>query len=291
MKITVAAPAKINLYLDILNKRNDGYHNVKMIMQTVSLFDYITVTKSSNCKINIISNFKFFSPIEKNTAYIAAQKFFQHTKIKNPGINVYIDKKIPICAGLAGGSSDAAAVLVALNKLFDTKLSKCTLANIGREIGADVPFCILGGTMLAYDTGTSLLPLPHLDDCFIVLVKPKVHVSTKNAYTASDSVKLKIQRNISPIIKSIKYHNLKSVSRLLYNRFEHILKIKDVGKLKSIFFSLGAIGSCMSGSGSAVFGIFNNEKLARRCLHILSKRYKETFLVHPIKTGCFIKSE
>ena len=283
MEITVNAPAKINLYLDVLNKRSDGYHDVEMIMQTVSLFDTITIKKSDKKGIAITSTYNFDEDIKKNTAYIAAEKFFEYIKFKKPGICINIQKKIPIGAGLAGGSSDAAAVLIALNELFESKLSKNDLASIGEKVGADVPFCIFGGTMLATGTGTTLTPLPSFKDCYILIVKPTFSVSTKTAYQASDKFSYEKCKSINSIISAIKSNNLRETAKNIFNRFEKVLNFDEISKIKNILNKNGALNSCMTGTGSAVYGIFEYEQKAMSCKKFLNKTYKEIFLAFPFE--------
>lgn len=291
MKVTINAPAKINLYLNILNKLDNGYHNVEMIMQTVSLFDKVTVSKDVHSGIKLSSNHTFPGVIEKNTAYLAAQAFFEKNNLNNLGINIHIEKKIPIGAGLAGGSTDAAAVLVALNHLFSTHLSKCDLALIGRKVGADVPFCVLGGTMLADGIGTTLAPLVNMPDCHIIIVKPETFVSTKAAYTASDKFPINKNKTINSILSAIKNHDIEKIANGLYNRFEVVMSLSEIDKIKNILNKHGAINSCMTGTGSAVFGIFDNKESANTCKSILSSYYKEVFLVNPITHGCYISEK
>ena len=281
MEITVNAPAKINLYLDILNKRNDGYHEVEMIMQTVSLFDKITIKKSDKKGIKVTSTYNFDEDIKKNTAYIAAEKFFEHTKLINPGISINIQKQIPVGAGLAGGSSDAAAVLIALNTLFECNLSKGELANIGEKIGADVTFCIFGGTMLATGTGTALSPLLSLKNCHVLIVKPTFSVSTKLAYQASDQTPREKNKSIDNIISAIKSNNLRDIAKNIYNRFETVLNFDEVTNIKNILNKNGALNSCMTGTGSAVYGIFEDKEKAIYCKNLLNKNYKDVFLTAP----------
>ena len=172
MKLTVNAPAKINLTLDIIGRRNDGYHLVKMLMQSVDVCDTVTVWDDADSPIQVFCNREEIPVSEANTAYRAAQAFFEAAKIENPCIGIKIKKRIPMAAGLAGGSADAAAVIVALDRMFETRLSEAELTDIGERVGADVPFCIFGGTMLAEGIGTILTPLPDLPDCYIVLSKP-----------------------------------------------------------------------------------------------------------------------
>lgn len=291
MEITVNAPAKINLYLNILNKRDDGYHNVEMIMQSVSLFDKVTISMALHPHISLTSNYKFPGVIQKNTAYIAAKAFFEYTHINNCGINIHIEKKIPTCAGLAGGSADAAAVLVALNDLFSCNLSKCDLALLGKNVGADVPFCLVGGTMLATGIGTSLLPLLNIPDCYIIIVKPNTFVSTKDAYKLADELPFNKKESVNKIISAIYKHDIHTISKFLYNRFEEVMSLRENDRIKCLLKEHGAINSCMTGTGSAVFGIFDDEKDARDCKHILGNYYKEVFLVKPLKTGCYLAKE
>lgn len=281
MEFTINAPAKINLYLDILNKRNDGYHEVEMIMQTVSLFDKITIKKSDKKGIILTSTYDFDGDVKKNTAYIAAEKFFEYTKLINTGTCIHIQKQIPIGAGLAGGSSDAAAVLIALNTLFECSLSKGELAAIGKKVGADVPFCIFGGTMLATGTGTTLSHLPPLPGCYILIVKPIFSVSTKLAYQASDKTPREENKSINNIISAIKSNNLRDTAKDVYNRFEFVLNFDEVTNIKNVLNKNGALNSCMTGTGSAVYGIFEDKDKAIYCKKILSKSYKDIFLVIP----------
>lgn len=287
MGLIVKAPAKINLYLDILGKYDNGYHEVEMIMQTVSLHDTVSISMSNTKGINIFSNHRFSADVKKNTAYKAAIEFFEYTNIENSGLNIKIEKKIPVCAGLAGGSTDAAAVLIALNKMFSTNFSKSDLALVGKKVGADVPFCIFGGTMLAKGIGTKLLPLTAIPDCYIVLCKPNIYISTKLAYDKVDEVTLK-HGGILPMLKAIRNKNLGYVSKNLYNKFETVLKIKEVFSIKNTMINNGAISSSMSGSGPTVFGIFQEKNLAKNCMMRLRKYYREVFLCTPQKNGCEI---
>ena len=289
MKIEVLAPAKINLYLDVLSKRSDGYHNVSMIMQSIGIFDKITISLNNSHLINLTSNIIVTENISKNTAYISAKKFFSYTKINNPGIDIHVEKVIPVCAGLAGGSSDAAAVLVGLNEIFKTNLDIDILAKIGAEIGADVPFCLYGGTMLSTETGTTLMKLNDImPPCHIVLVKPNFSVSTKQAYDEVDSLQEKPKINIQDMILSINNNDLTSVCEHFYNKFEKSLNIEEIFKIKSIFNENNAINSCMSGSGPTVFGVFDNKDYASICCNKLKQLYDQVFLTKPISHGCII---
>lgn len=284
MKITVNAPAKINLYLDILGRREDGYHDVEMVMQTVSLCDTVTVTRTKHENINLTCSVPIPGPVERNTAYLAAQAFFERANIFNPGIDIHIKKRIPICAGLAGGSADAAAVLNALNQLFDTNISKEELAKLGKKIGADVSFCVHGGTMLATGTGTTLEALPAMPMCHFVIVKPSIAISTKAAYEASDASASSKNTSSRDIISAITANDLHGVAKSLYNRFEEVLVLDEIEKIKFLLTQHGALNASMSGSGSAVFGIFEDELQAIKCKEALSAHYDGVFLAEPV---CF----
>ncbi len=281
MEITINAPAKLNLYLDILGKRDDGYHDVEMIMQSVNLCDTISITTENHRKINVTSNVQVSENISDNTAYRAAEAFFLYTNITNPGIDIRIKKRIPIYAGLAGGSTDAASVLIALNSLFSTNFSKNELATIGKTIGADVPFCIYGGTMLASGIGTTLKPLPALPECYIVIVKPDISVSTKVAYEASDASAHHTNYSTKTMTSALQSNNISQLASCLYNRFEEVLQLKEVHKIKNLLIKHGALNACMSGTGSAVFGIFTDEKIATTCKANIEKIYKNVFFTVP----------
>ena len=288
MEIEVLAPAKINLYLDVLDKRTDGYHNVSMVMQSIDIFDKIKIKLDNSYLINLTSNFSFTENISKNTAYISAEKFFSYTGIKNPGINIHIEKVIPVCAGLAGGSSDAAAVLVGLNELFNTQLKLDTLAKIGAKIGADVPFCLYGGTMLSTGIGTTLTSINSMPPCHIILVKPNFSISTKSAYEKVDNFEEKNKKDVKNMIYSLKNQNLFSICDTFYNKFENAFKIEEIFKIKSILKKNNAINSCMSGSGPSVFGVFDNKNSADICYNEIKQQYNQVFLTKPISYGCLI---
>lgn len=282
-EVRIEVPAKINLYLDILKRRADGYHEVEMLMQTVSLSDVVTIRKTGDCGINLNCTSEVTDRPQDNTAYIAAGKFFAHTKIENSGINISLQKKIPQGAGLAGGSADAAAVLIGLDRLFNTGLPKSELTKIGEQIGADVPFCIYGGTMLATGTGTILKPLPAIPKCWMVIVKPSFSVSTKSAYEASDRCAAMPRfQTASRLTSAIKAEDLRGIAKNLYNRFESVLNIEEVSEIKEMLKKNGALNSCMTGTGSAVYGIFDDAEKAQICKKVLSTSYDQVFLATPI---------
>ncbi|MDR1254100.1 MAG: 4-(cytidine 5'-diphospho)-2-C-methyl-D-erythritol kinase [Oscillospiraceae bacterium] len=286
MEVSVSAAAKINLFLEILDKRQDSYHNIETVMQSVSLYDTITIVNSANFNANLTLNGDINAKIKpkNNTVYKAANAFFDYTGIKTTGLEITIKKNIPLCAGLAGGSADAAATLLALDRIFKTTLKIDQLKKIGEKIGADVPFCISGGTSLAQGIGTKLTTLPHLPKCFFVIVKPEFNISTKNAYELFDNTHKLDKKNATQIIKAVKNQDIKTVSNLLFNRFEKSVSTK-IAALKSKLTKCGALGSCMTGSGSTVFGVFDNENLALKCQELLHKRHKASFLCEPTKAA------
>lgn len=282
MRVNIDAPAKINLFLDIRGKRNDGYHIVSMILQSVSLYDEISVSDTDDSEISISCSDEGVPLGEDNTVYKAAKLFFDETKIENKGVEIKIKKNIPMEAGLAGGSTDAAAVLLAMNEIFDTELSKKELADIGADVGADVPFCVYGGTMTAGGIGTILSPLPDLPECYFVIVKPKVGVSTKEAYEKSDSPEFEAIKGMDKITEAICEANIKSIAKNLYNKFEVVTDLPEVEAIKSFMLQCGALGAAMTGSGSAVFGIFDNNNERDDCARKLEEQYDTVFTAEPV---------
>ncbi len=280
--------AKINLSLDVLRKREDGYHDLCMVMHSVNLYDDIDINFSDDGKISLSTNLSFLPCNNKNHAYMAADLFFKETGIENPGIKINIFKRIPVSAGLAGGSSNAAAVLRGLNEIFDTKLSKEQLAVIGKKIGADVPYCIYGGTMLAEGIGEILTPLPDLPECPVVLVKPDINISTPSVFKRIDVKSIKLHPDTKGIISSLKNNDLNGVCKRLYNVLEapaeEVLAESGMsgvtGHIKSIMLDCGAIGTLMSGSGPTVYGIFSDENNAKCASEKLKKTYPSTLAIY-----------
>lgn len=291
MIVKALAPAKINLGLEILGKRANGYHEVDMIMQSIDLYDEVEVEFSNNRMISVSCNKELGCKPENNIAYKAAEVFFEYTEIKNPGIIININKNIPLSAGLAGGSSDGATVLVALDFMFKSNLSNSQLLNLGAQVGSDVPFCILGGTAHAKGSGVALTPIDQLKDCFIVVVKPPISVSTKKAYELSDSIKNKVNYNFDLLIKGIKNNDLNMICKNLFNRFEEVISEEVVFSIKRDLCGLGAQGALMSGSGSSVFGLFKNENMALNCMNEMKKVYPQSFCCKPLNHGVHIISK
>ncbi len=289
MKIDVLAPAKINLTLNITGRRDDGYHFVDMVMQTVSLYDEITVEViEGKSGINLTCDNAVIPTDSSNTAYKAAKYYLEKINRDDVLVNIRLIKNIPSQAGLAGGSTDAAGVVIALNEYFNNALTNVEMLDICSKIGADVPFCLFGGTSLSTGIGTTLKKLKAMPECFVVLTKPYINVSTKLAYELSDKKGYSQEVHSSKIAKCIDNDDIINLSKNLYNDFEEVMQLPEVDKIKQIMLSQGAIGASMSGSGSTVYSIFTDEKTAKNCVNTLKKEYDEVFLAKPVEKGCII---
>lgn len=288
MTFKANAPAKINLTLDILGKRPDGYHDVAMLMQSVSLSDTVELTLTDTEDIAISCSDPSIPCDSRNIVYKCADAFFKATGIKNTGFSLHIEKVIPCEAGLAGGSADGAATLRLLNLAFDAHLSDKELCEIGAKAGADIPFCIVGGTRLATGTGTTLNKVRSMPKCYIVIVKPDVSVSTREAYALADNRQgLKIK--YTDYCKQMLYSgDLSGISSTLHNDFEEVLNLDDINNVKKIMYNCKALGAAMSGSGSAVFAIFRNERKAQKCIDKLKETYSKVYLTVPTAKGAEI---
>ncbi len=263
-KIKIKTPAKINLVLEILGKRPDGFHEIQSIMQTVSLFDYLTITVGNNDEelIGISGNSPLIPYNEDNIAFKAAKRFLQKAKIRNQAINIYIEKNIPIAAGLAGGSSNAAGVLWGMNKLCDNPLTTEELHFIASSLGSDVNFCLQGGTCAATSRGEIIQPLAS-PDLKILIVKPKnVFISAKEAYNKYSKLPVKPETGIfEQMKKAVAENNTDKIAPLLNNNLEKAIipAYPEIEKAKEYLINCGCINAVMSGSGSAVFGIYIND--------------------------------
>ena len=289
MRVTVSAPAKLNLSLDITSVRSDGYHILEMVMQSVELFDTVILQTGSEEKgeINVICSNEEVPTGSDNIVYQAATAFFKETATENPGITIKIKKNIPLSAGLAGGSADAAATLVGLNELFETGLSKDDLCDIGILVGADVPFCIIGGTVLAEGIGGILGPLPSLVPCFFVIAKNSMKESTKIMYEKFDLLTNVSHPETSKIVEAICEGDLAETAKNLYNVFE-LVQAPEIEEIKNIMLHCDALGASLSGSGPAVFGIFTSFSAANKCANELKKVCEDVFVCEPSKLGCEI---
>lgn len=259
------AYGKINLGLDVLRKREDGYHDVRMIMQTVGLYDQIDLFFRQASGIQIETNLPYLPVNENNLVYKAAQMLMEEFQVTN-GVFIRLRKMIPVAAGMAGGSSDAAAVLVGINKIFHLGLSMEELMERGVKIGADVPYCIMRGTALSEGIGEKLTALPPMPQCQVLLAKPAISVSTKYVYEnlCANSLKPQQHPDIDGMIEAIGEGNLLEVSKHLGNVLELVTarKYPVIEEIKNVMRRHGALGALMSGSGPTVFGLFDNPKAA-----------------------------
>ena len=283
--IEVKAPAKINLTLDVLGKREDGYHDLRMVMQSVDLCDNLTLADGGGAGVRVNSNVGFLPCDERNLAAAAALAFWRALDIPAQPLDITLKKVIPVCAGLGGGSSDAAAVLRGMNLRHNAGLSLVELAKIGEQVGSDVPYCVLGTTALAEGRGEILRELPKLPECWAVLCKPDFSVSTPALFQKIDSVRLRCHPDTDGVLRALKQGDLPGVARRLYNVFEDALPercAQKVQQVKSILIDCGALGAVMSGTGSAVYGLFDNEPAAQQAKTELLELYPETFLAKTV---------
>jgi 4-diphosphocytidyl-2-C-methyl-D-erythritol kinase len=280
--ISLNAHAKINVSLDVLNKREDGYHNLRMIMQTIQLHDTISIQEITS-GVEIKCTAPYVPSNSSNIAYKAAEAIINNYKL-DAGVRIVIDKKIPVAAGLAGGSTDAAAVLKGINTLFKLGISQNELMKIGKTIGADVPYCIMGGTALAEGIGEELTQLTPLDNIPIVLVKPRIGVSTAWVYKSLDLNIVDSRPNTEQLISALEKRDIRFIAENMSNVLESVTKAKYpvIEKIKKDLVEKGAIGSMMSGSGPTVFGLFEDAERAKRAFNILKKSKYDCFLTHSI---------
>ena len=270
--INLKALAKINLSLDVVRKREDGYHEVRMIMQTINLYDKLEIKKSDEKGIHVTTNISFLPTNENNLVYKAAKLLMEEFGIEE-GVSIHLYKYIPVAAGMAGGSSDAAAVLHGMNKLFNLKLSKKELMERGVKLGADVPYCIMRGTALAEGIGEKLTKLPPAPECFVVIAKPGISVSTKFVYENLHANELTYHPDIDGMIEEIKKGSLEGIARKMGNVLETVT-IKEypvIEKIKNTMKENGAVNAMMSGSGPTVFGLFQTEEEAKKAYAVLEK--------------------
>lgn len=261
--ISVKALAKINLGLDVIRKREDGYHEVRMIMQTIHLFDRLEIRRNNSGRITIETNLSFLPTNENNLAYKAARLLMDEFQLGD-GIDIRLQKHIPVAAGMAGGSTDAAAVLYGVNRLFELGISREELMQLGVKIGADVPYCVMRGTALAEGIGEQLSPLPPMVKCPVLIAKPQINVSTKFVY---ENLKLNAQTvhpDIDRLMGDIKARDLKKIAADMGNVLETVTipNYPIISEIKENMLAHGALNAMMSGSGPTVFGLFEDEDTA-----------------------------
>lgn len=263
--ISLKALAKINLGLDVVRRREDGYHEVRMIMQTIHLYDRLDIKRTKELGIQIQTNLSFLPVNENNLIYKAAKLLMDEFSITD-GVSVKLDKRIPVAAGMAGGSTDAAAMLIGVNRLFSLGLTKRELMERGVQIGADVPYCIMRGTALAEGIGEALSPLPPMVKCPVLIAKPSISVSTKFVYQNLKLDDTTIHPDIDRLIDDIKAKNLHDIAAHMGNVLETVTipNYPVIDEIKKHMLSNGAVGAMMSGSGPTVFGLFDDEDTAKK---------------------------
>lgn len=278
----IKAYAKINIALDVIGKREDNYHLLRMIMQTIDLYDVINIEPIDE-GIEIKCNKHYVPTDERNLAYKAAKLFMDTYNIKQ-GVMIDIVKNIPVSAGLAGGSTDAAAVLKIMNKMFNIGASDSELKKLGLKLGADVPYCINGGTALCEGIGEKITQLKPFKDKIVVLVKPPFGVSTKEVYKEFDLSKAILHPKIESLISSMETDNTLFVAQNMRNLLENVTlrKYRVISNIKEELKSGGAIGSMMSGSGPTVFAFFDDMLKAQRCFEKMKKKYSDVFITRTI---------
>ena len=281
--MSATAYAKLNLTLDILRRREDGYHDLQMVMQTISLTDTLTITPAQG-EGKMTSNLSFLPTDGTNLAQKAAAAFRRATGLGGE-VDISIHKHIPVCAGLAGGSADAAAVLRAMNQLTAAGLSPLALAQIGQSVGSDVPYCVLGGTALAEGRGERLTPLPALPPCHIVVCKPSFPVSTPQLFSRVDVRKILRRPDTQGMLEALEQGDLSGIARRMYNVFEDVLepwKRAEVHAIQNALLDAGALGAIMTGSGPTVFGLFEALPQAQQAARRLGEQYQDVFLAQPV---------
>ena len=264
-RLELKALGKINLGLDVLGRRENGYHDVRMVMQTVYLYDRIIMKKSKTPGIRLETNLYYLPVNENNLAYQAAQMLMDEFHIEE-GVSIQLDKHIPVAAGMAGGSSNAAAVLFGINRMFSLGLSQKELMERGVKLGADVPYCIMRGTVLAEGIGEILTPLSPMPKCYVLIAKPAISGSTKMVYEKLDSHEIEDHPDIDGILAGLKAGDLKKVAGSMGNVLERVTvdAYPVIDQIKKMMIKEGALNAMMSGSGPTVFGIFEEKATARK---------------------------
>lgn len=287
-RINLKAMGKINLALDVLGRRENGYHDVRMVMQSVQIFDRLLIEKSRDAGIRVKTNRSYLPTDENNLVYQAAKLLIDEFGITE-GVNIDLKKFLPVAAGMAGGSSDAAAVLFGMNRMFRLGLTQEELMKRGLLIGADIPFCIMRGTVLAEGIGEILTPLAPVPQCHVLIAKPPISISTKTIYERIDTKGVDVHPDIDGMLRAIAENDLRGVASCLGNVLEQVTR-EDCPLIKQIeetMLSHGAIGAAMSGSGPTVFGLFEEEENARAaCLKLKDMQVaKQIYLTEFFRPG------
>ena len=291
-KLVMKALAKINWALDVVGKRDDGYHNVEMVMQSIDLYDTLVIEEKAGDDIEIICDSSSI-PLDSNNIAYKAARLIKETYGIDKGIKIVIYKNIPVAAGLAGGSADAAAVFAGLNRRWNLGLTTRELMSTAARLGSDIPFCILGGTALARGIGDDLMPLPPADGIWMVLVTPDFHVYTPQIYKCLDISEITVRPSIQSMVMNLAKRDLQGIARCMQNVLEQVtLSIyPEIDHIKEDIMNQGALGCCMSGSGPTAYGIFPDKKSAQRGYGVLKERYSQCFVVETKPAGIEIMEE
>ncbi len=284
-ELRVKAYAKLNLGLDVTGRLEGGYHEVLTVMQSISLCDDICIRLNGDGDGLIAkTNLHYLPEGDKNIAVRAAKLFFEEIGIPLPGGTIELKKRIPICAGMGGGSTDGAAVLRALNEGFSAGLGRKRIEAMALKLGSDVPFCVAGGTALCRGRGEIMTELPPVPRCWIVICKPPFPISTPELFKAIDSAVIKNRPDTNGIIKAIEKGSIADLAHHLYNVFEDVLppRCSEISIIKSRLIDMGALGASMTGTGSAVFGLFGDAEVAKKAWEQLRLQYRECFISETI---------
>ena len=286
--VTVLAPAKLNLALDVVGTLPNGYHDLDMVMQAIDLQERLVLRRSPYLNLRMPGS---FVPVNnKNTAIKAALAFFDYTGLL-AGVDITIHKAVPVRAGMAGGSADAAGVLVGMNELYGAKLSMSELCAIGATIGADVPFALMGGTCRVRGVGDLLKPLPPCPDCRFVVVMPSIGVSTPEAFQRYDQMGSPVHPDCERQEAAVRAGDLPAICAAAGNALEHCSGAQETPAICAKLNEHGALTSQMTGSGAAVFGVFDGEDAARAAVQALQGSYKQVYLCRPVRGGAQVLPE
>ncbi len=271
-KMELKALGKINLGLDVLGRRENGYHDVRMVMQTLYLYDQITIEKTEKPGIELSTNLFYLPVNENNLAYRAADLLMQEFGVEE-GVKITLEKHIPVAAGMAGGSSNAAAVLYGINRMFSLGLSQEELMERGVKLGADVPYCIMRGTVLAEGIGEILTPLPAMPRCTVLVAKPPISVSTKLVYEKLDAHEIENHPDIDGVLEGLERQDLKKIASSMGNVLERVTveEYPVIEEIKEMMKENGALNAMMSGSGPTVFGLYSDKRMAKEAAQKIKK--------------------
>ncbi|MBM6915135.1 4-(cytidine 5'-diphospho)-2-C-methyl-D-erythritol kinase [Gemmiger formicilis] len=281
-QVTVIAPAKLNLALDVVGTLPGGYHGLDMLMQAVSLYETVTLRRSQNLTLRLPGS--RVPANDKNTAYKAALAFFHYTGLL-AGVEMEIRKTAPVRAGMGGGSADAAAVLVGLNELYGAKLSMSELCALGAQLGADVPFALMGGTCRVQGKGDLMKALPPCPDCRFVVVMPSVGVSTPEAFARYDEMGSPVHPDCDVLEAAVRAGDLRALCAGMGNALEMCSGARETPRIRRMLDEAGALASMMTGSGAAVFGVFESEEPARAAAAALRRAYRQVWVLAPDAGG------